>query len=286
VDSQTDTWIRQPPAGRGARHASPRQGWLDISRPRAFLTHLAFSAFAVGTACAVIFFVWYPRPYFQATGAWHVLRVLIGVDLVLGPLLTLIVFKPRKWGLKFDLCVIAALQLAALIYGLTTIYVERPYFTVFAVDRFYVLARKDVAEADLQQYRVAERVGSKPLRGPLPVVAERPTERDALQRLLEETVFEGKPDLERRPEFWRRYAEATSEVIARSRPLSALRANRPEAAEAISELVAALGLPEERLAFLPLIAKNRDLSFIVDAADGTPLDVLDVDPWGTSKSVN
>jgi hypothetical protein len=215
-----------------------------------------------------------------------VLRVLIGVDLVLGPLLTLILFKPGKWGLKFDLCVIALLQLAALIYGLTTIYSERPYFTVFAVDRFYVLARKDVAEADLEQYRVAERIGSKPLRGPVHAVAERPTEPKAFQRFLEETVFEGKPDLERRPEFWRRYTDATSEVIARARPLSVLRAARPEAAEAIADLVAAVGLPEERLAFLPLIAKNRDLSFIVDAADGTPLDVLDVDPWGIPETVN
>ena len=109
-----------------------RKSWLEISRRRAFLTHLALSATIVGIACAAIFFIWYPRPYFEATGAWHVLRVLIGVDLVLGPLLTLIVFKPGKWGLKFDLCAIALVQLAALIYGLTTIYEERPYFTVFA----------------------------------------------------------------------------------------------------------------------------------------------------------
>jgi hypothetical protein len=260
--------------------ARPRKGWLDVSRPRAFLTHLALSAFVVGTACAVIFFVWYPRPYFEATGAWHVLRVLIGVDLVLGPLLTLILFKPGKWGLKFDLCVIAFLQLAALIYGLTTIYSERPYFTVFAVDRFYVLARKDVSEGDLEQYRIAERIGAKPLRGPVHVVAERPTELKAFQRFLEETVFEGKPDLERRPEFWQRYDADASEVIARARPLAVLRAARPQASEAITKLVAEIGLPEERLAFLPLIAKNRDLSFIIDAADGNPLDVLDVDPWG------
>jgi hypothetical protein len=279
-------WTRPPAAVTDGTQASPRKDWLDMSRPRAFLTHLAFSAVVVGTACAVIFFLWYPHPYFQATGAWHVLRVLIGVDLVLGPLLTLIVFKPGKWGLRFDLCVIALLQLTALIYGLATIYSERPYFTVFAVDRFYVLARKDVAEADLAQYRVAERIGSKPLRGPVAVVAERPTEFKAFQRFLEETVFEGKPDLERRPEFWRRYADATSEVIARARPLSTLRASRPEAAGAIAELAAALGLPEERLAFLPLIAKNRDLSFIVDAVDGTPLDVLDVDPWGIPETAD
>jgi hypothetical protein len=48
---------------------------------------------------------------------------------------------------------------------------------------------------------------------------------------------------------------------------------------AIAALPARLGIPEERLGFLPLIARNRDLSFIVDMTSGAPLEVLDVDPW-------
>ena len=33
------------------------------------------------------------------------------------------------------------------------------------------------------------------------------------------------------------------------------------------------------LGFPPLIAHNRDLSFVVDMTSGAPLEVLDVDPW-------
>src|SRR5437762_10459463 len=68
--------------------------WLAISRRRAFLTHLLSSAVIVSAVCVLVFFVWYPHPYFRISGAWNPLRVLIGVDLVLGPLLTLLVFKP------------------------------------------------------------------------------------------------------------------------------------------------------------------------------------------------
>jgi len=114
-----------------------------VTRARAFWTHLAISSAIVGAACAVIFFVWYPYPYFQAAGAWNVLRVLIGVDLVLGPLLTLIVFKPGKRGLKSDLACIALVQIAALVYGLTVIHRERPYFMVFALDRFFLLSEPE-----------------------------------------------------------------------------------------------------------------------------------------------
>jgi hypothetical protein len=255
-----------------------RSSWLDVSRPRAVLSHLGLSAAIVGTACALIFFVWYPHPYFRATGASRVLLVLVGVDLVLGPLLTAIVFKPGKRGLKFDLVVIALVQLAAFVYGATTIYRGRPYFTVFAVDRFYVLARGDIVPEELARHERDDWL-RKPVRGPLVVAAQRPADIEVAQRLLDETLLQGKPDIERRPDFWSAYAERAEQVGARARPLAALSAARPQAASAIAALPARLGVPAERLGFLPLIARNRDLSFIVDMTSGTPLDVLDVDPW-------
>jgi hypothetical protein len=255
-----------------------RSSWLEVSRARAVLTHLGVSATFVGAACALIFSLWYPHPYFRAAGAWQVLRVLIGVDLVLGPLLTAIVFKPGKRGLKFDLAVIALIQLAAFVYGVTTIYMGRPYFTVFAVDRFYVLARADIVRDELERHEL-DRWMSKPLRGPLVVAAERPNDSAGAQRLLDETIMQGKPDIERRPDYWTPYANAAGEVAARARPLARLKAARPRAAAAIGALPARLGVAEERLGFLPLIARNRDLSFIVDMTSGALLDVLDVDPW-------
>jgi hypothetical protein len=110
-------------------------------------------------------------------------------------------------------------------------------------------------------------------------IATRPADQASFQKLLDETVFGGQPDIERRPEFWSRYEDEAAQVIHRARPLAALRAARPEAAAKIAALPAKLGVPEERLGFLPMIAKNRDVSIVVDAATGAPLEVLDVDPW-------
>ena len=253
--------------------------WLNVSRPRAFLSHLAFSAVVVGAVCALIFFVWYPHPYFQAVGAWNVLRVLIGVDLVVGPVLTLILFKPGKRGLKFDLAFIACVQVAALVYGITVIYRERPYFNVFNVDRFSVHSYRDVDRDQWNAALAAGRLDAKPQLGPALVVAVRPTDPAAAQRLLEETAGGGKPDIDRRPEFWSRYEEQAAQVVARQRPLTALRAARPESAGAIVALAARLGLPEDRLGFVPMIAKNRDVSAVVDAHTGELLEIIDVDPW-------
>jgi hypothetical protein len=58
--------------------------------------------------------VWYPQHYFAAMGGTTLILLLIGVDVVIGPLITLIVFDPKKKSLRFDLAVIAVLQLGAL----------------------------------------------------------------------------------------------------------------------------------------------------------------------------
>ena len=100
-----------------------------------------------------------------------------------------------------------------------------------------------------------------------------------MQRLLEETLFEGKPDIEQRPEFWANYAAQATQVVARAQPLATLRAERSDAAAALDRVVAALGRPERELGFLPVVAKNKDLAMIVEAASGQPLEVIDVDPW-------
>jgi hypothetical protein len=257
------------------RHASRRV----TTRRRAFVTHLGLSALIVGMACALIFLLWYPHPYFQAVGAWNVLRVLILVDLGVGPLLTLIVFKPGKWGLKFDMTVIALVQLAALVYGMSAIYRERPYFTVFAVDRFFVLAQRDVDFAQFADAQAEGRLGGKPFRGPILAVATRPTDQAQFQKLLDETVFGDKPDIERRPEFWGRYEQGAAQVTAHDQPLASLRAARPAAAAKIAALPAKLGITEDRMGFVPMIAKNRDVALVVDSQTGAPLEVLDADPW-------
>lgn len=243
-----------------------------MTKRRAFLTHLVMSALLVGTVCALVFFSWYPFPYFAAKGAWNILAVLVGVDLVVGPLLTLYLYRPNKPGLMIDMTFIVVVQLAALIYGTTVIYTERPYFAVFAVDRFEVIARHEV---DLTQVATPELL-DKPLSGPILVVALLPDTTEGMQRLLDETVFEGKPDIERRPEFWRPYAEQVGRVIARLKALDALAARD---ASRTDRLLEHLDRPADELGYVPLIGKDRDFAFVIDKQTGAPIDLLDIDPW-------
>ncbi len=81
-------------------------------RVRAFLIHFGIS-FAIFLALAyVLLFIWFPDFFYESDGGWEGMRIVIGVDLVMGPLLTFSVYKPGKPGLKFDLTVIGLVQAA------------------------------------------------------------------------------------------------------------------------------------------------------------------------------
>ena len=96
-----------------------------MSRWHAFLIHLGISLSIFGVLAYLVAKVWYPGFFFQTDGGWQGLRLLLGVDLVLGPLLTLVVFRAGKPGLRFDLTVIGILQSACLVAGVWIVHGER-----------------------------------------------------------------------------------------------------------------------------------------------------------------
>jgi hypothetical protein len=115
-----------------------------MTRWKASGIHLAISALIGLIAFCLLYFVYYPHPFFKAAGASQLVLILLSVDVVLGPLLTLAVFKSGKWGMKFDLGVIALLQIAALVYGLYVMWVARPVYFLFAVDRVDIIYANQV----------------------------------------------------------------------------------------------------------------------------------------------
>ena len=97
-----------------------------MNRYQAFAAHMAISLiiFAVLLICITQF--WYPGILFDTANGWKAIALIVSIDLILGPMLTFIIFNPTKSSLKFDLWVIALVQIAALAYGTWTIHSSRP----------------------------------------------------------------------------------------------------------------------------------------------------------------
>lgn len=245
-----------------------------MSRFRAATIHLLISMSIVSAIFVLIFFVWYPTPTFQIAGAANIVFMLIAVDLVLGPLLTLIVFKENKWGMKFDLTVIALVQLAALVYGTSTLYQERPYYMVFIVDRFNLVSEKHI---DKSQLRFAE-LQEKPFADVIKVFARMP-EGDEFQQYLDSVMFEGEADLEGRPEFWEPYANGVEIILAASKPLADLVRTSDEDERRVQHIVDKYQADHPRLGYLPVGTLSEDIGMVMDMDTAEPVDIVKVSPW-------
>ncbi|MCA9014252.1 MAG: hypothetical protein R3F41_03815 [Gammaproteobacteria bacterium] len=114
-----------------------------MNRWAAFSFHLTISLAVFLGLFGLVIALWYPGILFRIDGGWAGLKLITGVDVVLGPLLTLIVFKAGKPGLKTDLGIIAALQVACMAAGIWIVYQARPIALVFAYDTFFSLSASE-----------------------------------------------------------------------------------------------------------------------------------------------
>jgi len=60
--------------------------------------HLCLSLIVFFILAYQIFYVWYPLPYFLVDGGWQGIRIVAAVDLVLGPLITFLIFDLFRRG--------------------------------------------------------------------------------------------------------------------------------------------------------------------------------------------
>lgn len=120
-------------------------------RLKAFTYHFGTSIFIALLSLYIVFMVWHPAPLAKAVGVTHIFIMMLAIDVVLGPLLTLIVAKKDKRSLKFDLGIIIVLQLAALIYGISNIAISRPVYIAFDTSRFEVVQANNIPEVSLKE---------------------------------------------------------------------------------------------------------------------------------------
>ena len=132
---------------------------LLITKLKATAVHLSLSLVVFIYLVYQIYYNWYPQPYFAIDGGWQGIQIIAAVDLVLGPLITFLIFdlsKSRR-EILFDLSVILVIQLGALFYGVSQVYNQRPvavvliseYMFAGTIDQF---GGKLESASDLYQY--------------------------------------------------------------------------------------------------------------------------------------
>ena len=249
-----------------------------MTRWKAAGIHLAASACVLACAAGLAIALWYPPSLFDLAGADRLLLVLAIIDVTAGPLLTLLVYRHGKPGMRFDLAVIALLQFGFFAYGAHAFWVSRPVFIVGAVDRFELVFANELAPEALDAATPPyDRLGAGRPRLVGLALPREPAARSAL--LLEEIA--GKKAIHQ-PRLYRSFDTVAAQLLRHARPVDEVARVDATAREALEEALRRHDLAARNVRWLPLDSSRGGAIQLVDAGTGWPLDTISVDPWGVS----
>lgn len=242
-----------------------------FSRWQAAGTHLLISVTVAAAVIALMLGIWYPGPLFEAAGGAGMLYILVGVDVILGPLLTLIVFKSGKRGMKLDLSLIGLVQIAALVYGMHIVFLARPAFIVFVKDRFELATAAELDPAELAAAKYPQ-FRAPGWRGPLLAATDMPGDPQERARLLDAALAGF--DLHNFPRYYVPYEERVTEVLARAQTIARLRVVEPVSTKAVDKYLASSGIREEEVRALLLRTRFAWVVVLIDPATAQPVKML------------
>ena len=254
------------------------QNWKG--RLRASGIHLGISLCIAALAAVVVFGLWYPYPYREISGGRSLFMLVVSVDVVMGPLITLIIFnraKPRR-ELMMDFSLVALLQLAALSYGMWTVFVARPVHLVFEYSRMSVVHAIDVDPRLLAKAPAA--LQKLPLTGPT-LIALRPFKSPA-ESFDATMAAVGGALLSARSDLWQPYADSVPDILKESKPASDLVTRfSAQAAQAahINQAIKDSGKTVDQLRYLPLVSRENAWTMLLDAKTAEPVGYIPLDSF-------
>lgn len=228
------------------------------------LRHLLLSLLVALASAAVVFGLWYPAPYRQMLQVDHIYLLVLAVDVVCGPLLTLILASPKKSRRErwLDFSLIGVIQLAALAYGMHSVWVARPVALVFEVDRLVVVTANEV-QADALP-KAPHGLRQLPWAGVLLAGTRKAASNDEFLRSVEQGLAGISTAVQ--PDWWLPWADAGDAMRARAKPLAELIERRPADAAALQDAAKATERPVPDLRYLPLVSsKTLDWVALLDA---------------------
>jgi hypothetical protein len=218
-------------------------------RLRAFGLHLVASACALSVILGSLWLGWYRWPGWYLSGVLHVVAIVLMVDLALGPTLTLSVANPGKprQVLARDIAVIVLVQVAALVYGAVTLWLGRPLYYTFSVDRLQIVQASDLEAAEIARARQANPTLA-PYWYSVPrwVWAPLPEDPREAAQIVNATLFGG-PDVIAMPRYFRPWSAGRTALRQRFATVGEVQNLTQSERQLVSARIQALGLsPKQR----------------------------------------
>lgn len=244
---------------------------------RASGIHLGLSVLVAALVAAMVFLVWYPYPYRLISGGRDLFLMVIAVDVIIGPLITFVVFSEKKQRRELiaDFSVVIIIQLAALGYGMWTVYIARPVYLVFEYNRVVVVHAADVDVAHLSDAPVGYR--AIPLAGPKLLSLRQ--FKDATEKFDSTMLALGGGPLSAQPRLWQSWDDSRAEIIREAKPVNQLKQKFEDQAENIDGYIRKISIPEDEILYLPLLSRRDAWTALIDKKSSRPIGFIPLDSF-------
>lgn len=248
-----------------------------FNRFQAFALHVLISVCLVAFCYVLIFFVWYPGLIAYASNVSSIFLLLLLVDVVIGPIITLIIFNPQKKELKRDLRIIGLLQMLALLYGLHTMFVVRPVYIVFNAGQFDLTYANQISEKNMALVNNDD-FRTLPLLAPKLVSVDLPNDPKLLTSIILAPFQEG-DEIQVMPQYFVPYVKQKSAILASIKPLENLISLNRDQMQQVNALIRKYQGADVSAGYLPLKGKSQNLTVIVSRTTGAIVEMSELKPW-------
>lgn len=244
---------------------------MKTAKFKVVATHLIISICVAIFTASIVFFCWYPFPLNKAVGVTHIFLMMLGIDMVLGPFFSWLVYKEGKKSLKFDLTIIIFIQVIALFYGVYKIAEGRPVWLVYNVDRFELVKNNEIVIENPKQ--VQEQYKQPSWLKPQFVAAEFAKDKKQKNKEMFAEIVSG-ISIAQRPERYVQLKQAKSQIQSRAQNLVDLKKynNQKQVEDTLAKY------PEAN-AFVPLKATAVDMTVLINKEKGEVVKIVDLRSW-------
>lgn len=220
------------------------------------------------------YFVWFPHSLSGFINFSKNVQLIIIINLVMGPILLMYIFKKNKKIIKFDLLILNTLQILAIGYGAYMIYQKHPSYAVFTIDRFTLVNSANSQPNKIRFKELETSIFSKTKL----VFAKLPENNNERNELMLSAMTNPESDLDKRHEYFEPYANHIDFVIKKSIDTNKLFYSEESKVKLNIFLKEYDGAIDDYI-YLPLQSATKDVVWVLEKKTAQPVGIINIDPW-------
>jgi hypothetical protein len=237
-------------------------------RLKLFSLHLLSSASVLTLILGGLYFGWYRWPGWYLTDVTRVVLVMICVDVVLGPTLTLIIANQKKSRreLTRDIGVIVVVQLCALTYGSAQLWSGRPLYYAYSEGILQLVQAYDIDNKEAALGR-QQNPGLAPHWYSLPrwIWAPLPQDPEEKNKIVAAAVTGG-DDVTSMPRYFKRWEDGVPSLRGQLKKVDDVAYFAKAEKNILKERMKAAGLQDDQLDTMPLTGRGHPVLAVFDPA--------------------